>query len=497
MKEDSLLQAFSAHFPQQYPYGKTKAPGRVNLIGEHTDYNGLPVLPMAICRSIRTVFAPREDSKVVLRNLDPHFPEREFDIKPDIEPYPTGDWGNYAKAAVWKLVNTVLEKEPRFKFRGMSVLVHGDIPKAAGLSSSSALVVSIGLAFSAANDLGFSPEEMAKLMASAERYVGTAGGGMDQTICLLAQENCALKIEFFPELATQPVSIPEDYHVVVFNSLVTAPKTERVRLLFNMRAKESELATRIVSRHLVGVELGNLGELILRYGNGPEELYRKLSAFYRVSGHRQGWPRIELSLAAFTEQHMRTGGREDLLDVPDSGFALWPRSRHALTEGHRVRQAFAYLKAGDAERFGDLMNASHQSCAVDYGISCAELDQLVTLARQHGARSAADREPALAAVRWPWWRKTREPLIEAMTRNTMGSISAKNGPSFTRSYSATETRKSSYTPSPRQGPPGRSWRQSRWWPQPRMILCDLPAKIPRIQEGSAWLTGISGLWVWR
>ncbi len=422
MKEDSLLQAFSAHFPQQYPYGKTKAPGRVNLIGEHTDYNGLPVLPMAICRSIRTVFAPREDSKVVLRNLDPHFPEREFDIKPDIEPYPTGDWGNYAKAAVWKLVNTVLEKEPRFKFRGMSVLVHGDIPKAAGLSSSSALVVSIGLAFSAANDLGFSPEEMAKLMASAERYVGTAGGGMDQTICLLAQENCALKIEFFPDLATQPVSIPEDYHVVVFNSLVTAPKTERVRLLFNMRAKESELATRIVSRHLVGVELGNLGELILRYGNGPEEL---LSQAQRILQGQWTPARVaqelELSLAAFTEQHMRTGGREDLLDVPDSGFALWPRFRHALTEGHRVRQAFAYLKAGDAERFGDLMNASHQSCAVDYGISCAELDQLVTLARQHGAQGARLTGAGFGGCAVALVEKKRvEPLIEAMTREYYG-----------------------------------------------------------------------------
>jgi hypothetical protein len=77
-----------------------RAPGRVNLIGEHTDYNGLPVFPMAVNRDMAAIFAPREDRKVVVVNTSPEFPERSFDIEQSVSPYPTGDWGNYCKAAV-------------------------------------------------------------------------------------------------------------------------------------------------------------------------------------------------------------------------------------------------------------------------------------------------------------------------------------------------------------------------------------------------------------
>lgn len=81
-----------------------RAPGRINLIGEHTDYNGPPVLPMAVNRDIAAVFAPRKDSTVVLTNTDPVFPERSFQVEGIIPLYPTGDWGNYAKVAVQGLV---------------------------------------------------------------------------------------------------------------------------------------------------------------------------------------------------------------------------------------------------------------------------------------------------------------------------------------------------------------------------------------------------------
>lgn len=389
MDDKLLLNSFCVRFPGERPYGITRVPGRVNLIGEHTDYNGLPVLPMAISRSIRTAFAPRDDEKVVLYNMNKSFPPREFAIEPEIPPYPTGDWGNYAKAAVWRIVDTTLEKNPRFQFKGLSVIVDGDIPKAAGLSSSSALVVSIGLAFALVNQMPISRKLMAESMAKAERYVGTAGGGMDQAICMLGERDCALKIEFYPELDTELVPMPKDYRVVILNSLVKAPKTERVRLSFNMRAKESGLAAQIISRHVNGGKAQNMGELLAKYGGKPDELLgcaqRILSRTWTPAATAE---ELGLSLEEFTQEHMRTGGRDELLDVPDSGFALLERFRHVLSEGIRVRQAFRYLRDGDAERFGVLMNQSHVSCAKDYAISCPELDKLVSLALKHGALGA-------------------------------------------------------------------------------------------------------------
>ena len=106
-----------------------RAPGRVNLIGEHTDYNGLPVFPMAVDRDIAAVFAPRSDRKVVIANTDPRFTERSFDIEESIPPYSTGDWGNYCKAAVQGLLDYYRQKHRQADgFRGFQAVLDGDIP---------------------------------------------------------------------------------------------------------------------------------------------------------------------------------------------------------------------------------------------------------------------------------------------------------------------------------------------------------------------------------
>jgi len=93
-----LVERFQALFPG-IPVSLARAPGRINLIGEHTDYNGLPVFPFAIHRDLAAAFGPREDGRVVLHNLDPAYPPREFRLQTAIPPYATGDWGNYLKAA--------------------------------------------------------------------------------------------------------------------------------------------------------------------------------------------------------------------------------------------------------------------------------------------------------------------------------------------------------------------------------------------------------------
>ena len=128
------LTAFSGWFGGEADL-VARAPGRVNLIGEHTDYNGLPVFPMALQRKVRIAVRPRDDGMVVLHSTDEAFPPVEFEIEPAIPPYVQGSWGNYAKAPANELAR-------RFAiWRGFNGLVSSNIPVAAGLSSSSALVI--------------------------------------------------------------------------------------------------------------------------------------------------------------------------------------------------------------------------------------------------------------------------------------------------------------------------------------------------------------------
>ena len=171
VKNFSIIDAFRTHYGKKPAY-LASAPGRVNLIGEHTDYNGFPVLPIAIPYSIRAAISPRDDHIVRIRNTGAVYPPREFGLAEKIPHSTPGDWANYVKAAASRLV-----EEFGAGLRGMDVLFEGDIPDLAGLSSSSALVVASALSLLAANGLEHNPVELAEMMAEGERYVGTQGGG--------------------------------------------------------------------------------------------------------------------------------------------------------------------------------------------------------------------------------------------------------------------------------------------------------------------------------
>ena len=191
-------------FQERYgapPTHLARAPGRVNLIGEHIDYAGLPVFPMAIQRDVRIAFRPRDDGLVLAATTDPAYAPCHFEAGPDIEPYEDGDWGNYLKAAVQGMARAYgLE-------RGFDAVIRSTVPVAAGLSSSSALVIATALALAGSNDFDTDPIALAELMADAEQYVGTRGGGMDQAISAGARAGCAARVEFSP-LRLEPVPVP-------------------------------------------------------------------------------------------------------------------------------------------------------------------------------------------------------------------------------------------------------------------------------------------------
>ncbi|HLI78940.1 MAG TPA: galactokinase family protein, partial [Candidatus Binataceae bacterium] len=154
-----------------------RAPGRVNLIGEHTDYSNLPVVPIAIDRSTIIVAAARDDAIVELRNVDPAFVSREFHLAAQIPPFTTGDWGNYVKAGIQGVIDHFGARGIEIEnLRGATMFVDGRVPPAAGLSSSAALTVSSALALMAVNGLTQDPLETAQMVARSEWYVGTMAG---------------------------------------------------------------------------------------------------------------------------------------------------------------------------------------------------------------------------------------------------------------------------------------------------------------------------------
>jgi N-acetylgalactosamine kinase len=359
-----------------------QAPGRVNLLGEHTDYNGLPVLPMAIDRSIMIAVAARPDQIVQLHNAAKQFPPRHYTLTADIAPYNAGDWGNYSKAAAQGLVRYCGDQ----LHHGADFLIDGNIPSGAGLSSSSAVVVANALGLLAANAIEIPYATLAELLPVAERYVGTLSGGMDQATSLLASAGHALRIDFFP-LRVRTVPLPPGCSVVACHSLVRAEKSGTAKHGYNLRVIECRLACRVLERILgssLPRGLHTLGDLVAMLPGRP--LFDFLT-YLTVE-----LPERPLSLAEIAA-HIGTSTerlRRDCEISPELGdqFSLIRRVRHVLSEAERVTQAESALRAGDARAFGQLMDASHASCRDDYEISCDTIEELVRIAKEAGALGA-------------------------------------------------------------------------------------------------------------
>ncbi|MDE2806177.1 MAG: hypothetical protein OXN18_13620 [Gemmatimonadota bacterium] len=361
------------------------APGRVNLIGEHTDYNGLPVLPMALDRDVRIEFAVADGPVVRLDSPLARLDTFAFQLKRPIEAADQGHWSNYVRAAA----NGLLEHGVPLK-QGIEGTVTGDVPIASGLSSSSALVVASALALLKANGVevagasettggpasstraqpepALSPRspvapisrlELATLMARAERFVGLEGGGMDQAACLHGAEGHALRIDFEP-LRVTPVAVPEGWRWVVASSLVRAEKSRGARDAYNERAGQCREALAVL-----GSVFANDASVTAerdRPGVAPVS-YRDLIADGDVDGLLERTRRI----------------------LPP---ALFRRFRHVVTEGRRVALAEVAMREADMRGFGDLMVRSHESLRDDYAVSTSELDEIVTVALEAGAAGA-------------------------------------------------------------------------------------------------------------
>lgn len=367
---DALLREFAQRWGPG-PVLVARAPGRVNLIGEHTDYNHGFVLPMALDKDIVVALRPRDDAIVHLANVEKRFGERTFAITADIPRLPLGDWGNYAQGPAQLLARRFPQP-----LRGFDALVDGapglGVPRGAGLSSSSALTVAMAVALVLTNELPLSGPALADACGQAEWYVGTRGGVMDQFASLLCEQGHALFLDCRPEASSQAytfqhVPLPRDYQVVVIDSQVRHTNTGP---LFNRRVAEGRIGVALLRRRYPEItHLRDVQEMPW------EELVPLLPEVISAE---------ELRAQGIDPDHILDEGRSADTNI----YHVRARCRHVHSENQRVRAAVAALNSGDLAAVGRLLTAAHHSAAQDYGISTPELDVLVDDCLSAGAAGA-------------------------------------------------------------------------------------------------------------
>ncbi|MBS1823042.1 MAG: galactokinase [Acidobacteria bacterium] len=307
------------------------APARVNLIGEHTDYTGGLVMPMAIGFCTVAGISRRNDGKAVFYSAS-YKEAREFDIA-FLGKDPRGGWSDYPAGVLWSLKRVGIDP------RGFNMSIDGDVPLGAGLSSSASLEVAVAVAILSQMDLKLPLEELAPLCRAAENeYVGAKCGIMDQFIVAGGVEHRAMMLDC-RSLKYELLPLPSNVRVVIANSMV---------------------------KHSVAT-----GD----YGNRRDEVEAGQDVLRRER------PGIELLRDATIEDLEACRGK--------MSAESFRRCRHIITENRRVLEAREALLAGDMKRFGELMAAAHASMRDDFAASCAEVDALVEIAgRQPGCFGA-------------------------------------------------------------------------------------------------------------
>jgi galactokinase len=298
------------------------APGRVNLIGEHTDYNDGFVMPSAIGFSTRVAAAGRDDRRLVIRSGQ-FAGEFEFDLN-HLPLRGAGSWCDYVLGVA------VVLRGAGHALKGANLLVQGEVPIGAGLSSSAAIEVACALALMGLNGIALPMAEVAELCQRSENnFIGARVGIMDQFVACLGKAGHALLLDC-RSLEFEMVPIPERVRMVVCNTMV---KHQHAGGEYNRRREECEEGVRILARWYPGIR-----------------------ALRDVSSDQLA---------------------EHVGDVPER---IFKRCRHVVEENARVQEGAGRLRAGDLGGFGQLMRESHRSLRDLYEVSCRELDVMVEAA---------------------------------------------------------------------------------------------------------------------
>lgn len=318
--QQQVQQAFIETFGEE-PTFIVHAPGRVNLIGEHTDYNDGFVLPMALPYAVWIGLRPRDDRQVRIQSLD--FGETAVFSLNHLQRQ-SANWDEYVKGMAWAL------QEDGFALSGWEGVMGGDVPIGAGLSSSAALEIAAARAFQAVSGFAWDDKTMALAGQTTEnRWMGAQTGIMDQLASAAGPPGHALLIDC-RSLETQTVAVPEGTAVIVMD---TGTRRGLVDSAYNERRAQCETA----------------------------------ACFFNVSHLR------DVSAAEFAD---REAELDDLTRR---------RARHIVLENGRVLETVVALQNNDLARVGRLMNASHASLRDDFEVSSPALDAIVACAQNHPA----------------------------------------------------------------------------------------------------------------
>ncbi len=333
----SIAASFEQYFGHRQTV-ETRAPGRVNLLGEHVDYNQGVVLPVAIDREVRLVATPSQDGRVNLRALDLRkgvvFNLSEVEKRIDIAGKPLPGWARYPAGVAWAL------QEAGLQLSGMQAAFSSNIPIGSGLSSSAAVEVAFACTWQILSGWEVDKLSLAKLCQRAENdYVGVSSGLMDQFASACGEEGHIMCFDT-RSLEWRPLEMPPGTAIVIADSGIRRSLSASA---YNDRRAACEEAVRLLQKHL------------------PE-----IKSLRDVS---------TVEMAAYSAY------------LP---VEIEHRAEHVVKEIHRVDQAIIALHRGDARMFGGFMFASHKSLKDLYEVSIPELDYLVEIARRlpgvYGAR---------------------------------------------------------------------------------------------------------------
>ncbi|MDZ7799477.1 MAG: galactokinase [Trueperaceae bacterium] len=367
MTPEELRLAFTGRFGHD-PGAIVRAPGRVNLIGEHTDTSDGFVLPMAIDREVRLALRGREDGTVHLRALDLD----EEDAFAADAPHAREGWQAYAHGVAWAL------REAGHALRGMDGVFSGDVPRGAGLSSSAALELALARALMEASGLAWDPRAMAQACRRAENdWVGVASGIMDQLIGACAEEGAALLIDC-RTLATDPVPIPPESTVVILD---TGTRRGLVGSAYNERRAQVDAAARA------------LGVATLRDAN-EEDLGAHAHAMDEAVLARARHVVRENARVLRAAEAMRAGDASALGRLMNDSHASL---KHDFEVSGPALDAMVDVAQAQDGCFGARMTgAGFAGCAVALVARTAVPDFLADV--ETGYRRATDRAPALYPV---------------------------------------------------------------------------------------------------
>lgn len=415
-----LSRVFTENFHEP-PTFFSRSPGRVNLMGDHIDYNQFSVLPMAIDFDVVAAVGYNKQ-EYVITNTDENFTKETIPLGDVLIDKHHHTWGNYFKCSLIVAQLYIKEKFPDKDMSGLNFTFDGTVPTGGGLSSSAAFCVATTLAILYANGINVDKNDLTRITVVCEHYVGVNTGGMDQCASIYGESDKCLLIQFSPKLLGTAFKFPslnvdygDDLAFLISNSLETSNKHETAPIHYNLRVVEMAVATEYLAKKF---------KLTLPLESNLKctgTLKGFMDKYYECIKHEKAWNGVDIEIGCkrllemlelieevFTLEQKQhgfsvediaqqlnmtgdefTGKYLSVLDVRFDKLKLYQRTKHVFLESLNVLKCLQLLLNNSKEdflnNFGDIMNQSQWTIKNLNESSTDKLDEICTIARENGA----------------------------------------------------------------------------------------------------------------